>query len=222
MRFLAPKFILIGRSILQPNADELRAVDRRNPIIFLRSFHDDELKVKGRDGYSRLEEIISKQLPLFGPLIAIGKPGERLPTLGAARNYYVSDSEWRAAVLDWLEQARLIVVFAGLSKGLEWEIESISQRGYLSKLLVLMPQSNQPRRWAHLRQAMAQLPQFANLPDKMPKGVLCVHGVANGELVVITSSGMRLENYIRALHYAIYGMFRAKYASSDAAHQRAP
>jgi hypothetical protein len=81
VRFLASRTTRIGRGILQPSADDLRAVD---PIVFLRSFHDDELKVKGRDGYSRLEEIISKQLPLFGPLIAIGKPGELLPTLGAA------------------------------------------------------------------------------------------------------------------------------------------
>ncbi|MFC5457306.1 hypothetical protein [Prosthecobacter fluviatilis] len=56
------------------------------------------------------------------PVVAIGKPGDRLPTLGAQRSY-VSDDEWQEAVLHALAKASLVIIQPGISKHIFWEID---------------------------------------------------------------------------------------------------
>ena len=143
----------IGESsakLLAPSASDLQAKDPRKPVLFLRSFHDENLQIttvvqrQGKHGTSteyvdvRLEEAVGDQFAPFGPLIAIGKPGEALPLLGAARNYY-TDAEWKSAITRWMDQARILLVVPGLTPGLGWELDSIQRRGHVAKLLVLMP-----------------------------------------------------------------------------------
>ena len=133
-----------GRRLLQPTASELQTHDTRRPIVLLRSFCDDDLSVvTGQDDEGGLntgdfEESIEDQFAPFGPFVAIGKPGEALPELGAARNYH-SDAEWQEAVVKWMEAALVLVVIPGLTGGLGWELETIRRGGYADKLLVLMP-----------------------------------------------------------------------------------
>jgi len=54
---------------------------------------------------------------VFGDLVAIGKPGETLPTPGAAR-LYASDAEWQKDVTSQMQNARLVVIRAGTTGGL--------------------------------------------------------------------------------------------------------
>ena len=144
-----------GKKILQPTASELQAHDTRRPIVLLRSFADDDLVVvTGRskeDGVSTadFEESIEEQLAPFGPFVAVGKPGEALPTLGAARNYY-SDDQWQEAVAKWMDEALLLVVIPGMTGGLGWELDTIRKFQHLDKLLVLMPpriSASRPQGW---------------------------------------------------------------------------
>jgi hypothetical protein len=107
-----------------------------------------------------MEESIADQLRPFGPLVAIGKPGETLPQLGASRNYY-SGSEWQAAALELMREAVLIVVIAGLSPGLRWELEALAHAGHQSKLLVLMPEPT-------LRRVYPALYRWPQLPQNRP------------------------------------------------------
>ena len=67
-------------------------------------------------------------------MIAIGRPGDRLPPLGAARTY-VSDDEWQREVRRLSSDAQAIVVRAGASSGLEWEIGMLLQQEEPEKLL---------------------------------------------------------------------------------------
>ena len=89
----------LGRKLSRPDAAILLAADERAPIVLLRAFQDDEKSVKRRSvlarllfwgfgGRIRLEEAIAGELSRFGPFVAIGEPGERLPDLGAARAYF--------------------------------------------------------------------------------------------------------------------------------------
>jgi hypothetical protein len=210
------KLVHTSLQLLQPTAGELQVQDHRRPVVFLRSFHDEEADVvleEHRDkdnNYSvrrgRLEEAISDQFGPFGPFVAIGKPGEKLPHLGAARNYY-SDAEWHTAVTAWLEQALLIVLFAGVTTGLRWELEAISRAGCGHKLLILMPPTEQDRRWKIVRQALESTPAFGQLPASMPKGALALHSVPGGEPVVITASNQQKLDFDNAIMLALYGMF---------------
>jgi hypothetical protein len=80
----------LGRQLSRPDAASLLEADERAPIVLLRSFQDDAKSVKRRSvlarllfwGFSgrvRLEQAIAGELARFGPFVAIGQPGERLP-----------------------------------------------------------------------------------------------------------------------------------------------
>src|SRR5215470_12284751 len=107
----------LARRVLRPNAEAAQRDDPRPPILLLRSFQDDHIKVKvrvilaGLPVYQRLrfEEALGLRLNDFGPFLGIGEPGEGLPRLGAARAY-LADDQWQAAVLNWIKEARLIVM----------------------------------------------------------------------------------------------------------------
>ncbi len=61
-------------------------------------------------------------LERVGPMVAIGKPGERLPELGAAR-LYVDDESWKDTITALMRRAALVVIRAGNTTSLWWEVE---------------------------------------------------------------------------------------------------
>ncbi len=133
-----------GRRVLQPTAAEVLAADPRRPVLFLRSFRDDDAEIvvsvdnKGAVGTERLEEAIGPPFSPYGPLVAIGKPGEEVPHFGAARSYF-GDADWKGAIARWMDQALLLLVVPGMTKGLGWEMERIAERRHGHKMLMLMP-----------------------------------------------------------------------------------
>lgn len=133
-------FLLIlffGRRSLQheaATAEEAMRRDPRPPVVYLRSFQDDGQALEapfdpgglGRRIAALLlrtpEQELADALAHVGPVIAIGKPGERLPELGAARLYVPHDA-WQARVHALLDAAALVVLRVGSSPGVRWEIE---------------------------------------------------------------------------------------------------
>ena len=118
-------------------------------IVYLRSFDDDTLKIPSIiiDGPAgslfktkqSFEHIIAKLPDLYGcRLVAIGRPGERFKPLGAARTYY-PDDEWQSAVEISVHRAKAIVLIAGSTKGLDWEIQHLKEWDVLNKCLVILP-----------------------------------------------------------------------------------
>ena len=115
------------------SADAAMARDPRPPVLYLRSFADDGQTLIGEQPWwlrlgARVaapvspEQEIAQLLAALGPVVAIGKPGEPLPELGAAR-LYVSDDQWQAKVQELMRKSALVVVRLGASPGLLWEIE---------------------------------------------------------------------------------------------------
>ena len=70
------------------------------------------------------EEQLLKALRGLGSAMAIGRPGEKLPQIGAARVYY-DDNEWRDRVEKLIRSARLLVIRTGIGEGLRWEVEHV-------------------------------------------------------------------------------------------------
>ena len=115
-------------------AEERLHADPRPPVLYLRSFRDDNQALLFDSGFRvfghamRLLSVASPEQELawllngHGPVVAIGKPGEPLPELGAAR-LYVSHADWQRVVLDLMQRAALVVVRVGNSPGVAWEIE---------------------------------------------------------------------------------------------------
>jgi hypothetical protein len=201
-----------GQAMLQPSADELLASDRRRPVVLLRSFGDEELALVAGQTHgqsvrlARLEEAVADRFRPFGPLVAIGNPGETLATLGAARSYH-SEMEWRWAVIGLMREALLIVAVAGLTAGLRWELQAMARDGHLWKLLILMPPSDQEQRWQVIRQELQGLPVLGDMPRVAPEGLLCLHATRDGDWVMLTSARVWEADYETAIDQAIYGMF---------------
>jgi hypothetical protein len=105
------------------------AIGEKPPVIYLRSFQAEE---------SGEERVVAAMLEHIGPVLAIGRPGEVAPRLGAAR-LYASDSEWQAEVSDLIRRSCLVVMLAGSSTGLGWEIGQCKRLLEEDRLLILVP-----------------------------------------------------------------------------------
>jgi hypothetical protein len=106
--------------------------DERPPVVYLRPFGEDE-SMAGQvftavftprmlSGFASNEEQLAQAVAPLGPLLGIGRPGERLPKPGATR-VYASDAEWKDVVSHWLSTARLIILRPGGTEGVRWEME---------------------------------------------------------------------------------------------------
>jgi hypothetical protein len=128
---------------------QLLEADGRAPILFLRAFKDDQVQLQnvklnllgrlGRwlDAVANLDGLLLQEGTPYGPVVAIGNPGDRFPPYGAARGYF-DDKTWRAAVADLAGNALAIVICLDRTEGIWWEIGHIARLGYLSKTLFLI------------------------------------------------------------------------------------
>jgi hypothetical protein len=130
-----------GKKIAQPSAKDILQKDCRKPIIYLRTFDADsttsEFGTSIRiESLETEEEAIVKALNEIGPVIAIGRPKEILPSIGASR-FYVTDNNWKAAIDILTNESNLVIIRLGSSCGLLWELKHTSELFYQGKLQVI-------------------------------------------------------------------------------------
>ena len=139
--------------------------DNKPDVLYLRAF-DTDSSVLRFIGWSFLlprliagavteEEQLSDVVRPFGDLVAIGRPGEKLPTPGAAR-LYVSDAQWQSVVSDQMRSAALVIIRAGHSTGLRWELKQAFESLDPTKLLVLVLNMKK-KDYAAFRQEMSKM-----------------------------------------------------------------
>lgn len=136
------RFWPMARKRWQASAEEVQRRDTRPPVLLLRSFQDDLIELRPpwfRRGRSYgFEEIITGQLWCRGPVIAIGRPGELLPPIGAARDYF-SDDDWQSQAERMARESQTIAMIVGATEGLAWEIRRIHDWQLLPKLILIFP-----------------------------------------------------------------------------------
>ena len=120
-----------GRQHTALLAEDVVSRDTRPPIVYLRSFTD-EIAI-GRE-----EEALAAIFGEVGPFVAIGRPGDPLPPLGASR-FYVAHSDWQRLVRDLLAKASLVLMLAGRTEGLAWEIAQCRRLLDPRRLIILVP-----------------------------------------------------------------------------------
>src|SRR5688572_16943476 len=178
-------------------AHEVVQVDQRAPVVYLRSFKDDQVAsmvtIMGGGirfmSYVTEEEQLAEAMNKVGPFLAIGQPGEPIldlrdlrrnpnrteaqkkrakalawlklvlnigpaalwvpreeivPDLGAAR-MYVSDDAWQDRVKELLSQAQLVVLRAGETDNLLWEIQTVASTVRPERIVFLLPFPNQKK-----------------------------------------------------------------------------
>jgi hypothetical protein len=123
-----------------------RELNGREITLFLRPFvvddepdpADDKLSINRRQGRTA-EEAIAAALRRYGSIVAIGRPRESMPRIGAYR-LYVRDDEWQEVVGQLAGQAQLIIMRTGMSGGVQRELDMIITRQLLPHtIFVLSP-----------------------------------------------------------------------------------
>jgi hypothetical protein len=163
--------IKFGRQLRAPDAQEVLRRDQRPPIVFLRPFQEDHHHVHkdpvgereggGRSGLldlfadkineSEVEQRLARLLRHVGPFIAVGKPGESLATVGAARTY-LTDDQWKDKVESMVRCAGAVILQPELSSGTLWEVELIARVTDLMRLFLIVPNpALRPLRYMHIR-----------------------------------------------------------------------
>ena len=135
----------LSRRAGQPSASEKASVDSRSPVLMLRPFSYDDSKVSTPQIITDVpvmtrrvsyEASLSRILERVGPVIALGAPCDRLPPVGAARDY-VSREDWMKWIKEKIPTAALVVVIYGETPNLGWELDELEARGALPRLLLL-------------------------------------------------------------------------------------
>lgn len=125
-------------------ASRVLELDERQPVLFLRSFGDDKevrLIEKGLLGKLRrctIDEAIAPLANQLGPFVAIANPNSALPRLGAAKSYYGNET-WQDAIAAWTEKSQFIVMVAGRTGGIRWELDHIFSNQGHRKFAILFP-----------------------------------------------------------------------------------
>ena len=191
------------------SAKRLLAHDARPMVLFLRSFGDDQLRLRsatlgrrsflGRlspNRFDSFEEVLARHLTAFGPVVAVNPPGTRLAPLGAARETLPPDS-WRPVVDSWMGHAALVVICAPPgepSPGLVWELHEITRQGLWARTVVVappLPADHLRWRWDAITQASNEAWRFPFELPVDPAGIMALTR-RNGRWVAITA-GLRDE-----------------------------
>lgn len=140
-----------ARRTVRLTMEEALEADLRAPVVFLRSFLDDQVALPRSwrpisdfllqpgmkiDG---LDQLLLREGFSVGPVVALGKPSDPYPPYGAARGYFAHEN-WQGAVKQLCLNARSIVICVDDSEagGVWWELEYLTEAQLLDKTLVLL------------------------------------------------------------------------------------
>ena len=127
----------LARGALSPSAVRRMYFDRRPPILLLRPFKSDG-KMLTRDFIPcPIEDVIEKAGCDYGPVVALGRPGESVSAPGAGR-LYASQHDWYSCAQVLIRNAQGVIVFCVPGDGLRWELEQLCATRQLDKV-VLVP-----------------------------------------------------------------------------------
>jgi hypothetical protein len=143
--FVAFVVVRLYQRLMVRSASELLGHDKRQPVLYLRSFEEDETSVSGAKGvYERddtFERKLTKSLSRVGPVIAVGKPGSLVPPFGACRvNLNPEGESWKDAVRTLIGIARLVVIrcTGKLGEGTLWELRTLLECAPPEKLILVL------------------------------------------------------------------------------------
>src|SRR6516164_11841706 len=130
-----------GRQYAAQASVESIITDAKPHLLYLRPFRSDyttRREVFSHEFFATTEEEqLADVLRPFGELVAIGRPGESLPTPGAAR-IYTTDEEWKDVVKRQMQATRLVVIRAAVGENVLWELTQAVKTVDPQKLLILV------------------------------------------------------------------------------------
>lgn len=193
--------------------------DPRPPLLFLRSFQDDQVRLPERGplaafyrrimslgvGRRRLDHILVERFSRYGPALALGNPGEKSLPFGAAR-VYASHENWQDVVHELAARSAHVVLVADSTPGVEWEIRTFQQPPLLDKtMFICAPRSTDLRESPLLAGWLEELglppggvPVLAVFRDREGQVVVlrCTHPRSSSAFVVALQAFFRLRNLL--------------------------
>ncbi len=129
---------------------DLSLLEPRSYVLYLRPFDLDHqlygVKPAPGNPVRRLrtplsrtfeEDIVLTLRFKVGRVVAVGRPGERLPLAGA-RRFYLPEGDWKPTVSDLIRGARLVVLATGITDGTLWELTEVVRLLPPERLLVMV------------------------------------------------------------------------------------
>jgi hypothetical protein len=146
LRSFGSRLVIRARKIELARASDELVRDSRPFILYLRSFLDDTITSKPGTietfyylpSVRTEEEQLISVLSGVGPVVAVGKPGEDLPELGARRVYF-SNQIWQQSIGELMSEAALVVLRPGRTSGIWWEISYAMAKVRPERLLIVIP-----------------------------------------------------------------------------------
>ena len=172
----------LARSLSQPTAEAKMARDPRPPVVLLRSFFRDHERgehepraqkpalavdpignarraLEDAEPVTGIEEDLVHIFDRIGPTVAIGRPGEVLPPVGAGR-LYVGDNEWQEKVRELAARAALVVVIVDHTDGLRWELSNLPSVCSFDRILLLLPRVRDEAWFLGWKEVLGSSPLF--------------------------------------------------------------
>jgi hypothetical protein len=181
------------------------------PVLFLRSFEDDQFDFGGRSrnplrrwldlwAFRRnLDETLVDEVARYGPVVALGRPGEKSAPFGAAR-YYATQDEWQRVITDAARRAHTIVIVAGATPGVRWEYDLLARERLIERTVLLFRPG--PQSQAANRAALEAFPldetERATLGDTDSAPLVALVHV-EGKPVLLQASSMQPGAYVLVL-----------------------
>jgi len=220
--WIARKFEAMAQKRTRQSAAEAMARNNTDaPILFLRAFKNDQVRLKkARTSPMRwligrikpehyLDHMLVEEFATYGPTVALGRPGQDVPPFGVWRSYFhdATDVQWQAEVERLAVAARVIVMVADDGKGVAWELEHLGKAGHLCKTIFVAPPEffeagSNMRLWDAIN-AQSGFNVFAS-KDRPSRPVLAALPGPEGGSCVATSERFTANEYLAALRW----MFR--------------
>lgn len=138
LQFMSPRRLRMA--FRGTNALHETARSKYPPILYLRSFPFDQRasatgkwmgRIERNFGFGLIQDDtaemkVVRALRQFGPVLAIGRPGELRGPPGALR-FYVRDELWQSKIEEIAPACQLVVLATGDSAGLQWEFEHVAR-----------------------------------------------------------------------------------------------
>lgn len=204
-----------ARRIARVSVDTLLEEDARPPVLFLRSFFDDQVRLDwGRRGRLRdwiafgepspsLDHLVLYGTMPLGPAVAIGKPNAAVP-FGIARTY-VSDDHWQDEIAHLAKAATAIVIVADDTSGVKWEFGYVDNHCAAKTLYLIPPRFASPDDAVellngHLLKPSTTPSEQTSVPDR-ELAYSCIGWYLNkdDEPILLTSDNATATAYIVAL-----------------------
>ena len=159
--FLANKYRDRQRSVRE-TAEVVIKNDTRPPVLYLRSFKDDEKMARATAFYSTEQEL---KLALFeiGPLIAMAEPDKPDPVDPGAARMRLHENAWQEEVGEEMSSAALVIMRIGHSDGFWWELREAPKRVKPERLVLLLRPKDE-QLYERVRERMREW-----LPCELPK-----------------------------------------------------